>query len=80
MSPGPLTQRVNGLSRLGLTLPANTAILQLWAAFVHELATGTTPAKFAGCATPAEAHLSHRLFTAALESAATGATGPVHAP
>ena len=50
------------------------AILQMWAAFVNELVTGKTPSKFAGCATPAETNLSHRLFTAALESAATGAT------
>jgi predicted dehydrogenase len=50
------------------------AILQMWAAFLNELATGNSPSKFAGCATPAEANLSHRLFTAALESEKTGAT------
>jgi predicted dehydrogenase len=44
------------------------AILQMWAAFMHELARGTAPRKFGGCATPAEAASSHRLFTAALES------------
>lgn len=41
------------------------AILQMWAAFLDEL-NGGTP-EF-GCATPAEALASHRLFTAALES------------
>jgi predicted dehydrogenase len=41
------------------------AILQMWAAFCDEVA-GNTP-KFA-CGTPQEAALSHRLFTAALES------------
>jgi len=41
------------------------AILQMWAAFLDEL-IGNVP-KF-GTATPDEAHLSHRLFTAALGS------------
>jgi predicted dehydrogenase len=41
------------------------AILQMWAAFCDEVA-GNTP-RF-GCGTPQEAALSHRLFTAALES------------
>ncbi len=44
------------------------AILQMWAAFVHELVQGTLPKRFAGCATPGEVALSHRLFTAALRS------------
>jgi predicted dehydrogenase len=44
------------------------AILQMWAAFLHELAEGRAPKRFAGCATLAEAALSHRLFTAALKS------------
>ncbi len=44
------------------------AILQMWAAFLHELVHGKPPKRFAGCATPQEAGLSHRLFTAALES------------
>ena len=47
------------------------AILQMWAAFVDELA-GNEPAF--QCATPEEALGSHRLFTAALESQRTGAT------
>ncbi len=44
------------------------AILQMWAAFLHELVCGAPPKRFAGCVTPAEAALSHRLFTAALKS------------
>jgi len=50
------------------------AILQMWAAFLYELDRGRTPARFAGCATPDESARWHRLFTAALESQATGAT------
>jgi len=44
------------------------AILQMWAAFIYELHNGKPLSKFAACVTPAEAALSHRLFTAALES------------
>jgi predicted dehydrogenase len=44
------------------------AILQMWAAFVYELTTGKRLKLFAGCVTPGETVLSHRLFTAALES------------
>ncbi len=44
------------------------AILQMWAAFVHELVEGKPPKLFAGCVTPEETALSHRLFTAALAS------------
>jgi len=44
------------------------AILQMWAAFVYELATGQRRKLFAGCVTPEETALSHKLFTAALES------------
>jgi len=50
------------------------AILQMWAAFLHELEHGRPPARFAGCATPDETALSHRLFTAALQSQRTSAT------
>lgn len=50
------------------------AILQMWAAFVHELVTGSVPHPFAGCATAQEANISHRLFTAALHSAAEART------
>ncbi|HBG77616.1 MAG TPA: gfo/Idh/MocA family oxidoreductase [Phycisphaerales bacterium] len=44
------------------------SILQMWAAFCYELIHGKSPKKFAGCVTPDEVSLSHRLFTAALES------------
>jgi predicted dehydrogenase len=43
-------------------------ILQMWAAFLHELTEGKPLKKFAGCVTPEETALSHRLFTAALKS------------
>jgi predicted dehydrogenase len=42
--------------------------LQMWAAFLYELVNGKPLKKFAGCVTPGEALLSHKLFTAALES------------
>jgi predicted dehydrogenase len=44
------------------------AILQMWASYLYELSNGRTVGRFAGCVTPAETMLSHRLFTAALES------------
>ena len=44
------------------------AILQMWAAFLYELTEAQPLKTFAGCATPQETALSHRLFTAALES------------
>lgn len=44
------------------------AILQMWAAFLHELDTKSLPSGFAGCVRLDEVVLSHRLFTAALES------------
>jgi predicted dehydrogenase len=44
------------------------SILQMWAAFLHELTEGRPLKKFAGCVTPDEAAASHRLFTAALKS------------
>jgi len=50
------------------------AILQMWAAMLHELEHGSPPSRFAGCATPDETALSHRLFTAALDSEETGRT------
>lgn len=53
------------------------SILQMWAAFLHELAHGTPLKRFAGCVTPDEAALSHRLFTAALESQKNQSTVPV---
>ena len=51
--------------------------LQMWAAFLHELVNEKPINKFAGCVTPDEALLSHRLFTAALASQASGTTAPI---
>ena len=53
------------------------SILQMWAAFLHELVHGKAPKKFAGCVTPQETALSHRLFTAALQSHKNRSTVPV---
>jgi predicted dehydrogenase len=50
------------------------AIQQMWAAYLHELTHGAPPARFAGCVTPREVRLSHKLFTAALESWRKSAT------
>jgi predicted dehydrogenase len=50
------------------------AILQMWAAYLNELQHGPPARRFAGCVTPDEAALSHRLFTAALQSQDTGQT------
>lgn len=44
------------------------SILQMWAAFLYELHHGKPLSRFAGCVTPDEVALSHKLFTAALES------------
>ena len=45
------------------------AILQMWAAFLDELAHGRDGMRQPfHCATPEEAAATHRLFTAALES------------
>ena len=46
------------------------AILQMWAAFFHEMTEGKPLEKFVACLTPEETALSHRLFTAALTSQA----------
>jgi predicted dehydrogenase len=43
------------------------SILQMWAAFVHELILGSAR-RFAACSNLSESGLSHRLFTAALAS------------
>lgn len=50
------------------------SILQMWAAFLYELEHGQPVRKFAGCVTPDETALSHRLFTAALKSNKQGCT------
>lgn len=49
-------------------------VLQMWAAFLFELAHGVPRSRFAGCVTPDEVALSHALFTAALKSQQTGNT------
>ncbi len=51
------------------------ALLQMWAAFCDELVHGREAMlQPLYCATPEESHLSHRLFTAALQSQKTGET------
>jgi predicted dehydrogenase len=47
---------------------APDAILQMWAAYLDEMARGHPRKPFGSCATPEETALSHRLFTAALRS------------
>ena len=53
------------------------SILQMWAAFLHELTEGRPLRNFAGCVTPDETAASHRLFTAALVSQKNGAVAIV---
>jgi predicted dehydrogenase len=53
------------------------SILQMTAAFFHEIAHGRPLRPSAGCATPEETALSHRLFTAALRSQAATTTETV---
>jgi len=53
------------------------AILQMWASFLREMEHRRLTDRFAGCATPEETALSHRLFTAAVRSSTSGETVPV---
>lgn len=53
------------------------AVLQMWAAFVYELAHGKPMKRFSSCVTPEETAVSHRLFTAALESHKNGSCAAV---
>ncbi len=53
------------------------SILQMVAAFLHEVAHGRPLLPAAGCVTPEETALSHRLFTAALRSQAAATTEAV---
>jgi len=53
------------------------SILQMTAAFFYEIAHGRPLRPSAGCATPEETALSHRLFTAALRSQAATTTETV---
>lgn len=50
------------------------SILQMWAAFCDEIASGNAMQQRFHCATPEEAADSHKVFTAALESERTGQT------
>lgn len=59
-----------GIFEFGFT----DSIQQMWAAFLYELAHGQPRLRFAGCVTPEETAVSHRLFTAALESQRDAAT------
>ena len=59
-----------GIFEFGFT----DSILQMWASFVTEIAGGKPKGRFVSCVTPEEAALSHRLFTAALESWKNGTT------
>ena len=56
---------------------APDAMLQMLAAFLHELIHGRPLKRFAGCVTPPEVALSHGLFTAALKSQQRGTVEPV---
>jgi predicted dehydrogenase len=53
------------------------SIQQMWAAFLYELHHGKPKSRFAGCVTPEETAVTHRLFTAALKSWANGTTEAV---
>ena len=56
------------ITGLNFEFGSTDAILQMWAAFLHELDSGAPRSRFSSCPTPAETKLSHRLFTAALRS------------
>jgi predicted dehydrogenase len=56
------------------------SVLQMWAAFLHELVQGRPLKKFAGCVTPEETALSHQIFTAALESQRRSSTVAIGNP
>jgi predicted dehydrogenase len=63
-----------GIFEFGFT----DAILQMWAAYLTELAGPQLPSSLlARAATPEEANLSHHLFTAALKSAESKTTVPL---
>jgi predicted dehydrogenase len=53
------------------------SMLQMWAAFLHEMTNGKPIKPFAGLPTPEETAVSHRLFTAALRSQAKRAVAAV---
>lgn len=57
-----------GEKPFGIDKPANDAILQMWAAFLYARKHGAPLRMLAGCATPEDTSLGHRLFTAAVNS------------
>jgi predicted dehydrogenase len=69
----PFKTITGGIFEFGFT----DALLQMWAAFLYELEHGRAVKPFSGTVTPAEAALSHRLFTAANESQRQRAVVPV---
>ena len=64
----PFTSITHNIFQFGVS----DAILQMWAAFLHEFDTGRPLTRFAACTTPEETTLWHGLFTAALESHRSG--------
>ncbi|MFA9478471.1 Gfo/Idh/MocA family protein [Phycisphaerales bacterium AB-hyl4] len=65
-----------GIFEFGFT----DAMQQMWAAYLHEMVTGETPTRFAGCVRPEEAAISHAIFDAALHSAEDQQTAPIRQP
>jgi predicted dehydrogenase len=66
----PFASITGGIFEFGLS----DAILQMWAGFLYELKHKNPLKRFVGCVTPEEAAMSHRLFTAALESQKNSST------
>ncbi|MHC4678372.1 MAG: Gfo/Idh/MocA family protein [Planctomycetota bacterium] len=64
----PFESITHGIFQFGVS----DAVLQMWAAFVHEFDQGRPLTRFSGPVTPQETTLWHRLFTAALESHKSG--------
>ena len=69
----PFKTVTGGIFQFGFT----DSILQMWAAFLYEFHHGKPLSRFAACVTPAEAALSHQLFTAALASQSGSSTEAV---
>lgn len=53
------------------------SMLQMWASYLYELSHGQPLNTFAGCVTPSETALSHKLFTAALQSQRESSVVPI---
>ncbi len=69
------TPAVPGITGSIFEFGFSDSILQMWAAFLHELDTGRTTVF--GCCTPEETRISHALLTAALASNKNGSVEPV---